>query len=334
MDPEILHRIMEKATSEFNVRFVHLYNWTEPFLHPKLSEMIRIVQSYNIGCGLSSNLNVMPNIEGVLAVNPDYLMISVSGFTQSIYEQTHRGGDIERVKQNMVTLAEAKSRMNSQTRIEVKYLIYLGNVDEAVLMKQFVESLGFSFTLSWAGLMPLEKLLTYVSNGSTGEVLTEEDRHLTDRLIFPHKELINLAKPYKKLPCLLLEEWIMINCKGDVQLCCMVYNESKYTIANYLTTPISKIQALKRAHWQCSDCIEYGIAAARNWPILNLNKFIMEKFTRYWASVGLDVSKIENYGPVRSRIRRSYQIYSARARRSPWLRKQYHRLRKIQSSGN
>ena len=155
---------MKKAVSECKVLGVHLYNWTEPFLHPKLSEMIQIVKSYNIECGISSNLNILPKIDDVLTANPDYIMISTSGFTQGTYERTHRGGDIERVKKNMVALAESRERTKCDTRIEVKYLVYFGNIDESIPMKKFAESLGFSFQLNYTILMPLEKLLAFVSN--------------------------------------------------------------------------------------------------------------------------------------------------------------------------
>jgi MoaA/NifB/PqqE/SkfB family radical SAM enzyme len=329
MEPELLDRIMKKATGECRVKSVNLFNWTEPFLHPELSRMIEVINSYGIKTGLSSNLNIMPKIDDVMHADPEFLIISVSGFTQGVYERNHRGGDIERVKKNMEELAGAKERTKSRTRIEVKYLLYLGNLDEAVLMKEYADSLGFSFVLSYMGLMPLEKLLMYVSNDPGGDSLSEEEREIAKTIIFPYREVIELARPYKKLPCLMLEESIMINCLGNVQLCCMVYDDSKYTIADYLTTPIAEIQNLKRNHWQCADCIEYGIAAARSWRILNMDREVLKKFSLYYKKVGLDVSSIRDRGRIRSRLLPYYLAGKARLKRDSWLRTQYHRFKKI-----
>jgi len=327
MTPERLNRIMKKATDECNVRSVHLYNWTEPFLHPDLAGMIRIVQSYGVNCGLSSNLNILPKIDDVTSTNPEYLLISTSGFTQQVYERAHRGGDIERVKKNMAELSESIKRTGSSIRVEVKYLIYLGNADEAVTMREYADSLGFRFILSYAGLMPIEKLLAYLSDNTIGEPLTEEDRALAGTLVFPHKEVVKLAEPYKKLPCLLQEEWLMINALGKVQLCCMVFDESKYTIADYLATPLSKIQELKMNHWQCPDCFSYGIAAARSWPIRNLNRAILDKFSEYYARMGLDYRKLEGISPLKLWLKSYYMIYRVRASRVRALRRTYRFIR-------
>jgi hypothetical protein len=274
----------------------------------------------------------MPKIDEVMSANPEYLYISTSGFTQPVYGITHRGGDIDRVKKNMIELAESKKRTNSRTRIKVKYLLYLGNVDEAIQMKNFTESLGFSFETHYAQLMPLEKLLDYVSNGSQGAEITEEDRQLLDLIVYPHREIVDLTEPYKKLPCLLLEDWIMINAHGDVQLCCMTYDESKYTITNFLSAPISEIQARKREHWQCRDCTEFGIAAARNWPVLEIKKHIMMKFTDHYGDVILDFRNILKKIPKRGRFHKwmldQYFVSRSRITRIPWLRKVYFQLHK------
>ena len=53
------------------------------------------MESNGIHCYLSSNLNLMRNIDAVLAENPYALRISVSGFTQEIYGYSHRGGNVE-----------------------------------------------------------------------------------------------------------------------------------------------------------------------------------------------------------------------------------------------
>lgn len=117
MAPELLDRILAKARRECTVSGAGLYNWTEPLLHPRLAELVRVVHAHGIACHLSANLNLARNLEAVLRENPEFLRVSLSGFTQETYGVTHHGGQIERVKANMVELARVKR--------EVGYL--LGN---------------------------------------------------------------------------------------------------------------------------------------------------------------------------------------------------------------
>ncbi len=164
MRPELLDMILAKATQECNISFVYLYNWSEPFLNPMLPELINVVNAYRIPCGISTNLNIRRNIDRVVAENPANFVISISGYSQYTYAKTHRGGDIQKVKENMSWLAETKQSTDSKTRIEVNFIRYLGNLDDLVLMRSFALSLGFFFRQSIAALLPLEKLIAYLSD--------------------------------------------------------------------------------------------------------------------------------------------------------------------------
>jgi MoaA/NifB/PqqE/SkfB family radical SAM enzyme len=98
---------MDKAVAECALDGVGLFNWTEPLLHRDIADLVRIVQGHDVRCHLSSNLNVLRDPDILLAANPYLLRVSVSGFHQSSYGLTHRGGDVERVKHNMAVLAAA-----------------------------------------------------------------------------------------------------------------------------------------------------------------------------------------------------------------------------------
>ena len=95
MSPDLLDRVLDKALGECRIEAVGLYNWTEPLLHPEIARLVRAVKSCGLVCSLSSNLNVLREPESLLGEHPDYLRVSVSGFTQEIYARGHREGDIE-----------------------------------------------------------------------------------------------------------------------------------------------------------------------------------------------------------------------------------------------
>jgi MoaA/NifB/PqqE/SkfB family radical SAM enzyme len=259
MEPALLAAIIAKAKSECAISGVSLFNWTEPVLHPKLPELIRIVESNGIPCHLSSNLNQMRNIDAILAENPYAFRISLSGFTQDVYGYTHRGGNIERVKQHMVELADARRRLKSTTNIHVLYHRYKHNLADERPMREFVQRLGFAFQPVWAFMLPLEKILAYVNDDPTEATLTDEDRRLIDNLALPLREAIASAERQREPACSLRDAQMTLDFQGNVQLCCGTYDSRRYTIGTFLATPFAELQARKYEHDMCGRCMSRGV---------------------------------------------------------------------------
>lgn len=258
MEPALLNRIMTKAVSECKVSSVGLYNWTEPLLHPRLSELVRIVRSHEVPCSISTNLSVKKSFDDVLESNPEAMYISLSGFTQSVYERTHKGGDIELVKRNMKKLALANSKCGDKTHITVMFHRYQGNQEDELLMKNFAQSLGFSFQTDYARMMPIEKVIAYVSPGSVSVELTPADYEILKLLPIPLGDAMNIAQQYKKKSCSLLSAQIVLNVLGEVQLCCATYDSSLYKISDYMDIPIQRIQELRYSNPMCVKCSDVG----------------------------------------------------------------------------
>jgi len=54
MAPELIDRILAKASQEIPKRLaVGLYNWSEPFLHDQIGELVGIVKKYEMRSVLS-----------------------------------------------------------------------------------------------------------------------------------------------------------------------------------------------------------------------------------------------------------------------------------------
>jgi MoaA/NifB/PqqE/SkfB family radical SAM enzyme len=259
MDPDLLRTILRKAKSECEIVGIGLFNWTEPILHPKLPELVRIVQEEEgHSCYLSSNLNTLRNLDALMAANPYSIRISNSGITPEIYEYSHRGGDIERVKIHMQQLAAAKKKHKATTRVHVLFHRYKHNLSDEPKMRAYAETLGFEFQPVWAFMMPLEKILAYAYNGPTDPDLTEEDRGLIDNLALPLRDAMDAAEKHKGDPCSLLDRQITMDYKGDVQLCCATYDARKFTVGNYLTSSLDEIQKVKIKHNMCGRCAAKG----------------------------------------------------------------------------
>ncbi len=288
MKPEFLDKVVTKALSECHVTNFALYNWTEPFIHPHLAEMVQVVKSHGIGCDLSTNLNLAKQIEAVVAAGPDTIKISVSGFSQQSYGITHRGGDIKIVKANMERLAAAKQATQSKTRVIVIFHRYLENQEDEMAMRAFAKSLGFEFTTYWAYLMPLEKNLAFLGHQDAAVELTEEDRELIDRLALPLGQAIEASRAAPVRDCRLRERQMAINSDGDVMLCCSVFDQSRYTLAPFLDTSLEELQAMKYGHSMCSSCMQEGLHVLMTYGEPSLEQLALDRVREHNPDLDLD----------------------------------------------
>jgi len=161
MDPELMEKILDKIASENPNAIVFTYGNSEPFLHPRLPECIAAIKRRGLHPELSTNLNVINRVDELLAAQPDMIIISLSGFTQEVYVKGHAGGNIERVKANMQTIAEANARANPKVNISVNYHFYNDNEHEVAPMKEYAEALGLNFFTSVARAISMENAIQY-----------------------------------------------------------------------------------------------------------------------------------------------------------------------------
>lgn len=255
MELEQFKKIINKLKEYPHLDEIGLYNWTEPFLHPKLPEFIEVVREAGFSCTMSSNLNYIRNLEEIIKKEPNLIRVSLSGFNQKTYEKGHKQGNIETVKQNMKTLSESLKKHNSSTKVTVLYLKYKHNISDLPLMKEYAISLGFNFEEYWAYLMPVEKNIEYLE---TPEKIDNETNEIIQSLQLEPRNHLEMIKPYKKNRCLLLENQLVLNAAGEIQLCCASY-DPHITSKNYLELTPKQIQDLRHDNDLCKKCMEHGI---------------------------------------------------------------------------
>ena len=261
MSPDLLAKILTKLVKEKSVDYVGLYNWTEPLLHPRIGEMIRVVKSFGLPCYISTNLNVVKHLEEVVLAAPEFLRISVSGFSNHVYQKQHSGGDIEVVKENMRILASLIEKHKPNIHVQVYYLRWLGNMDDEFLMQHYAESLGFSFKPDWTWLSPIEKVVTIFTGG---EGVSEDDLNTAANLSRPFVKTILAARKIKNIDaCSFLSEYIVLDCTGGVSLCCGVYDQNRFTVGNYLEHSWDDFIKLKMQNANCmsmcKQCMDLGL---------------------------------------------------------------------------
>jgi MoaA/NifB/PqqE/SkfB family radical SAM enzyme len=280
MEPALLDRLLAKAQGECLVQQVNLFIWAEPLLHPRLPELVNIVQARGIPCHLSSNLNLLPDADAIMATNPASFKVSVSGFSQDVYGVSHRGGNIAKVKNHMQELAAAKQRTHASTRIYVNYHRYLHNLKEEPLMRAYAASLGFEFEPVWALLLPLEKILGFGGDEDFGFPLAEQDHRLIKQLALPFNVALEAARQVRDQPCRLRDNQLSIDWRGTVQLCCGIFDAGRFTLGKFLTLSLDEIQRLRYSHAMCARCmllgghvyLTYGMKGLAELAIANIPK--------------------------------------------------------------
>ncbi len=259
MELELFERILDKVEREAapGRPRIQLFNWGEPLLHPQAPEFIRRVKARGLSCRVSSNLVRPRDLRGVVAARPDWLRVSVSGFTQPVYGQTHRGGDVEQVKANMRLLRSHMDELGVPIAVEVNYHVYRHNVgSEYMSMRAFAEELGFAFEPIWSVAGSADKVLAWLEHG-----VPESDRPHVARLVHRPEESRDISNRYRHLlppgECPLRDS-VLINSDGSVDLCCAVYDVPPVA-ASFLDAGADDLQAAKRRASICGPCMDQGL---------------------------------------------------------------------------
>lgn len=256
IDKTLVAKLIAKADREYKITGVYLFNWAEPLLHPELPELIQIVKSRGLRCYLSSNLNILRDtIDDILLAGPDVLRISLSGFTQDVYSKTHAGGNVERVKENMRKLSEARQRTGARTKIRVYYHKYKNNLHEVDLMHAYASSLGFDWSECWAYYMGTEKLIDFMESGPEAR----EAEFFNNEFALPIRDCLEATTPYRNERCTLLDKQLVFDLQGNLLPCCTVYDYKRNSIGNFLNMSPADVEHAKKKASICASCASHGI---------------------------------------------------------------------------
>lgn len=279
MDMGLLERVLDKIQSENPSAIVCPYGNGEPMLHPQLPECIAAIKKRGFRCEVASNLNRVNRLEDFLKAQPDFVIVSVSGFTQEVYGQNHRGGDIERVKENLHRLKDAHNRWGGPVSIAVSYHMYNDNLHEIDLMRDFVAQFGFQFMLSWARTITLENTIQ-----SLRKIEQDQGKEVPPYVAQEGKFDLNVFPPsnpafeesmerlrfhplkarhlYERFPvssvCVVGDVFTYIRHDGQVQLCAWC-DDRRLALGNYLEMTQDQISEARRGHPLCQECLRYRL---------------------------------------------------------------------------
>ncbi|MGV7222795.1 MAG: radical SAM/SPASM domain-containing protein [Nitrospinales bacterium] len=122
-----------------------LWDWGEPFLNPKVYEMISYAKEKNIKIVSSTNGHIFAkgdHGEQVVRSGLDSLIFAVDGTSQNTYERYRKGGELNKVMAGIKKVVAAKKALQSNTPfINLRFIAMKHNEHEIAQLHEFARSL-------------------------------------------------------------------------------------------------------------------------------------------------------------------------------------------------
>jgi hypothetical protein len=242
MQVPVFKKIVTRAKKE-GYYAVGVFNWTEPFLVWTLPEYLSVLRTLGLICHVASNLSLeprrfLPTIERSLMTGIDYLVVSVSGYSQAVHAVNHVGGRIDWVKNNLGRIAQWKRAGTIRTRIALRLIKFDYNAHEQPALEDYSRSLGIEFEAIDGVGHPRTPVSAYVS----------EESYLR-RLAAASPRPLDLDRV-----CPLVMDTLSVDSDGDAYLCCACPNFPSLRIGPYLELPREDILAKRHTHPICGSC--------------------------------------------------------------------------------
>lgn len=273
MSLEMMDRIISHCEQDARILAIQLYHYNEPLLLPHMPDMVRHSHDHGYPVILSSNLMVPEsNLVRLMGQRPDSFFLSVSGWTQAVYERSHKDGDIERFKRNMAVIARHRHK---SSYVRVSWHSYRYNAHEEGFMRDYATSLGLDFKAYGTSLIPQDRAFKVWETGI-------EDPAGEDVLV-PVKEARALCQARKNWPCLLQTQILAVYSDGRYMNCSNRQDEANVR-GDLFSTTVKDIFKARRTDPACIECKAkaghvYSLQAytRSRWSVLRLGEDLYRK---------------------------------------------------------
>jgi len=117
----------------------------EPFLNPDIAEMISYCHTHGVASTMSTNLQNCDelSIERCVRAGLDYLICSIDGTTQEVYEKYRINGSLSKCLENLRAIGDVKRRLGTRyPYTDWQFLIFDHNVHQIEEVKKAVVGSG------------------------------------------------------------------------------------------------------------------------------------------------------------------------------------------------
>jgi radical SAM protein with 4Fe4S-binding SPASM domain len=133
-----------------------LYNYGEPFLHPRIYDMIAEARQAEIHTRISTNGLVFlraRHADDLIASRLNFLRVSVDGATADTYAMYRVGGQLDRILEGVRLLQQRKRELGQpRPAVELQFIAMRHNEHELPAMRQIAEDLGVRLRVKTVGL--------------------------------------------------------------------------------------------------------------------------------------------------------------------------------------
>ena len=214
------------------VETIDFFNWSEPLLNRDLPKMIRMATDRNIYAVVSSNLNIVPDPEALVASGLNELLVSCDAITPETYVKYRVGGDFKTVMKNLEKILDLR-HLNPDLVVKWRFITFAHNEHEIPAVIARCEALGVVPDIHPNRLDMRQEIL-----------LHEEDRISEYIEWIPENSPIydtdNLQKKNHFPACPRPWHEAVIDVDGSVTFCCSSYDK-EYDIGNIMETPFEEI---------------------------------------------------------------------------------------------
>ena len=254
MGLDLCRRMMDHAVSAFGVTDVAPFNWGEPLLVRDLPEYLRLFAAHGgLTVALSSNMTVSLPEERIAEILPlvRNFRFSVSGWTQEVYGQYHRGGHIDRVKAHIGRFLEVRAATGAATRFDLLFGRHLRNAADEEALRDYCAANGIHFRPARYYITSLQAIDGLLRGDSIDPGYWN--------LFYPSEEAAREAVRRRLTPgvCRFLYE-VVADVDGNLMTCC----GDKISLPVPLTEvpSVEALPALRLRHPFCRRCFELGLS--------------------------------------------------------------------------
>lgn len=164
MDYEIARKIIDEMAPHADTFVLHI--WGESLLHPRIFDIIKYCQKYNVRTELSTNTSLLNEdiSRNIIDSGLSMIYLCVDGATKETYEHVRKNGDYEKAIKNVEDFLRIKNEMNhgrnkKEPFVNLQIIVMSETKDEIETFKkrwsiEGVDKINVKPLDTWGGQIP------------------------------------------------------------------------------------------------------------------------------------------------------------------------------------